>query len=354
MRIGFLLGEIKFGGGEKVLQTLINEFHSLGNEILIYSWDQEWRHQKSSLTFEISVLDNPPVGLLGKFKAFHELNKSLRENRPDCLIIFSLALAEVGTFSARFLRIPVLVSQRVDPKFFPRTHIHRFMRKIVFLFSNKIVFQTEEVRKYFSKRIQRKGVVIQNMIMNENIPLANHSNYTKEIIAAGRLSEEKNYPMLIKGFALANLTDYKLRILGEGPQMEELQALILKLDLENRVTLEGYVDDVMSFFKSADIFVLTSNHEGLPNVLIEAMAAELACISTDFNSGGARALIDHGVNGVLIPVNDVIALKEAILFLVENPTLKEQIKLNAGNVRIKNSKKEITPLWVELIKSMIK
>lgn len=352
MRLGFVVGNVKFGGGEKVVQTLIDEFYLLGFEILIYTWNQDWISQKSILPFKILVLNNAPLGIAGKFKAYFELRHALKDNPPDCLIIFSLPLAEVGIFSAKSLKIPVLLSERVDPSFLPTNQIHRLMKKIVFSLADRIVFQTEEVKNYFSKRIQRKGIVIQNMIMNENFPISENFIYRKEIIAAGRLSAEKNYQMLIKGFYLANLPDYKLRILGEGPEFKNLYNLIQELGLENRVFMEGHVDDVMSYFINADIFVITSNHEGLPNVLIEAMATGKACISTDFNSGGARALIDDGLNGILIPVNDTKALKNALLFLVENTSLKDQIKLRALEIRINNSKKNIMPKWIELIKSM--
>lgn len=352
MKVGFLLGNVKFGGGEKVLQTIIDEIHFLGHEIFIYSWNLDWLSQKLILPYNIIVLNNPPVGLGGKFKSFKELHQTLKGNPPDCLIIFSLALAEVGVFSARFADIPVLLSERVDPRYLPKSKIHRILKKVAFSFADKIVFQTEEVKNYFSKRIQRNGVVIQNMVMDENIHIKRNELFKKEIIAAGRLSEEKNYPMLIKGFALANLSDYKLRILGEGPEFKNLSTLILDLDLKDRVTLEGFVPDVKQYFINADIFVITSNHEGMPNALIEAMATGMACVSTDFSSGGAKALIEDGVNGILINVNDVQSLKTALLYLILNPAIKNQIKLNATEIRIKNSKKEIMPLWVELIKSM--
>src|SRR5690606_39758668 len=92
----------------------------------------------------------------------------------------------------------------------------------------------------------------------------------------------------------------------------------------------------------------------MPNTLIEAMVSGMACISTDFSSGGARALIQNRIDGILIPVDDISALKEALLFLVNNPSAKEEIKTNALAIRFKNSKKEIMPHWVELIKSLDK
>ena len=129
-----------------------------------------------------------------------------------------------------------------------------------------------QVKQYFSKSIQKKSIVIQNPIMDDNLPVANDNSAEKEIVAVGRLSIEKNYKLLIRAFAELNIPEYRL----------------------------------------------SSNHEGMPNALIEAMAMGLACISTDFSSGVARALITNNENGIIVPVDDLFSLKNAILNVVFN------------------------------------
>lgn len=354
MKIGFLVGKVSFGGGERVVKTLIREMYKLGHTVFIYSWEDEWNLERKTCPYNISVLEYPPIGLLGKFSAFNAFRSSLKVDKPDCVIIFSLPLAEVGVFSAKALQIPVVLTERVDPVYLPTVKIHRILKKVVFLIADKIVFQTENVLQYFSKGIQKNGVVIPNMLMDDYSFEVETTTEVKEILAVGRLSEEKNFQMLIKAFAAAKLDDYTLRILGDGPSRKELEMMISELNMEGQIILEGMVDSTLPYYRKADIFVLTSNHEGMPNALMEAMASGLACISTDFRSGGARALIENGVSGILIPLNDIDALKEKLLFLVTNPKVKSKLKRNAASaIRNNNNRELILQKWVQLIKSLV-
>ena len=273
--------------------------------------------------------------------------------RPNCLIIFSLGLAEIGVFAAKRICVPTILSERVDPKYLPQSKIHRFLRLLVYHICDGLVFQTIEVKQYFSKYIQKKSIVIQNPIMDDNLPIVNVNCFEKEIVAVGRLSIEKNYKLLIRAFAELNIPEYRLRIFGEGPLFNELSELIDSLEMKDKIILEGNVDRVVDSIQNSDIFVLSSNHEGMPNALIEAMAMGLACISTDFSSGGAKALITNNENGIIIPVDDLFSLKDAILNVVCNIDLKQKIKTNAVKIRETNSKERILPVWIEYIDTIL-
>lgn len=352
MKIGFLVESVNFGGGERVLHSLMKEMNSAGHEIFIFTWNPDWQLQKHEVPFKIFVLNHPPIGLMGKINSYRSLSKSLKINLPDCLIIFSLHAAEIGVFAGISSGVATILSERVDPFFFPRKKIHRVLKKVIYSLANTIVFQTEKVKSYFSQRIQKRGVVIPNMIMDDNWPHEISLNPKKEIVAVGRLSEEKNFEMLITAFSETNLTDYVLRIFGEGPSEKKLEELIQHLNLREKVILEGKVENVKDYIIASDIFVICSNHEGMPNALIEAMASGLACISTDFRSGGARALIQDRVNGILIPVKDKDALRDALLYLNANPVFKKALKENALKIHQTHDKKFITQKWKNVIMSV--
>lgn len=349
MQIGFLVDRIAFGGGERILKMLIDEFCKQGHAISIYSWNRDWLIFDNVHNYNIHVLCNPPVGFKGKIQAYKELRREFASTQPDCLIIFSLGLAEVGIWAARVTRIPTILSERVDPLYLPHSKMHRYLKLLVYSKCNGIVFQTEEVKNFFSKSIQEKGVVIQNPIMDDKLAVADIDNFKKEIVAVGRLSMEKNFGLLINAFARLNLPEYKLRIFGEGPLLNDLSQMITFLGMDGRIVLEGKVDRVVDYIQYSDIFVMSSNHEGMPNALIESMAMGLACISTDFSSGGAKALIANRENGILIPVNDILAMQKAILELVNNMKLKRKLKVNALKVRETNSKEKILPAWIDFI-----
>ena len=133
MRIGFLVDKPSLGGGERVLSFLMGEFLKKGHEIVVYSWNQEWKvEDHKNIDWEVHVLDSPPVGIKGKVRAYTNLKNKLSYKVPDCLIIFSLGLAEVGVWAAKQVGVPVLLSERVDPRYLPTSKLHRILKKLVY------------------------------------------------------------------------------------------------------------------------------------------------------------------------------------------------------------------------------
>lgn len=356
MKIVFLATKPIYGGGERIFHTLMSEFSRHGHDVLVYSWEQEWKTVEGNAPFKISVLKTPPVGLKGKINAYFELKRSLCVDKPDCVLVFSLDLAEIMVLAAKSLDIPCICSERVDPYYLPSSLLHRFLRLITYGIASGVVFQTEEVRKFFPRQISRKSVVIPNPLMDDKLPNPSIDASNKEIIAVGRLSEEKNFGMLIMAFAeiASEIPDYNLKIFGDGPLYEILSERIQFINMTDRIFLMGRVTRVVEHIKDSDIFVLPSKHEGMPNVLIEAMAMGLACVSTDFKSGGANALIVNNENGVLIPVDDVGALKTALLGLILDTPRKKRIKEKALSIRKTHSKEIIFPKWIEYLESFFR
>ena len=352
MKIGFLVDKVSFGGGERLLKMLIDDFYKLHHKIILYTWNKDWL-RICCPEYDIRVMENPPVRFWGKWKALFSLRDNLNCTKPDCLIVFSLGLAEVAVWAALWAKIPIILSERVDPHFLPQSKFHRFFKKIVYKNCSGLVFQTQVVKYFFSKSIQQKSIVIPNPILDDNLPIIADSICKKEVVTVGRLSTEKNFEMLVYAFAEAKLTGYKLRIFGEGPLYSSLSSLITSLDMCDSIILEGKVDRVIDYIQHSDIFVMTSNHEGMPNALIEGMAMGLACVSTDFPSGAARVLISDNKNGIIIPVNDRLALKEALQKLVSDQSFKQHIKSNAIKIRETNSKDIILPKWIDFIQSVV-
>ena len=139
------------------------------------------------------------------------------------------------------------------------------------------------------------------------------SDFEYHILSVGRLAPEKNHASLINAFALLpKALKPKLIILGEGPSRSSLEALVKQLDLEESVSLPGFMIDPYPWFRSADLFVLSSLWEGFGNVIVEALECGLPVISTDC-PGGPAEILDYGRFGKLVPVNDPSMLAEAML-----------------------------------------
>ncbi len=139
------------------------------------------------------------------------------------------------------------------------------------------------------------------------------------ILAAGRLSKEKDYPTLLRAFArLVGRRPCRLVILGQGERKGELEGLAQDLAVAHRISFAGWVENPFAFMSRASLFVLSSIYEGLPTVLVEAMACGCPCVSTDCPAGPAEILED-GRYGPLVPVGDETALAEAMERVLDQP-----------------------------------
>ena len=228
----------------------------------------------------------------------------------------------------------------------------KVLRKIFYPFAKCVVFQTEGARNDYPPKIAKKGVVIPNPV-KKGLPRCTPEK--KAICAAGRLSSEKNYHLLINAFGrVSDLhPEYELWIFGQGVMEEELKKYVAEIGLGDRVVFEGYCADVHERMKTAEIFVLSSNAEGLPNALMEAMAMGFAVISTDCPPGGPRSLIENGENGLLVPVGDVDAMAAAMLAYMENDDLRQKVGEAAAKVNEKYAVEKITSDWYACIENVL-
>jgi glycosyltransferase involved in cell wall biosynthesis len=146
---------------------------------------------------------------------------------------------------------------------------------------------------------------------------------------AARLVDVKNIPMLIKaGAYLAERhIPFKISIFGDGPLKNELTELIKKTDLSGKIELEGFVPEITPILNSLDVFVLSSFNEGIPISLLEAMRGNTPVVCS--RVGGMAEIIDHGVSGLLVPVNDSKKLAEAIIKIYEDPHYAGTLARNA-------------------------
>ncbi|MCE5345941.1 MAG: glycosyltransferase [Bacteroidales bacterium] len=349
MKIGFQIRSISFGGGERVQQMLIHEFAKLGHEIVLFTWGNV-ELINYNFPHDVVILKRKR----NKFSQFiyelYQIPRELISRKLDCIIVFGLE--ESFILSSFFTKTSSIVSLRVDPRF-KKSQIFLKQRCLIsFSLSRGVVFQTEKVQKYFSRKIQSKSVVITNPIIDDHL-LTPRIIRKHKIVSVGRLSLEKNFSMLIKAFANICHEDYTLHIYGEGELQIELENLILKTGMKDKIILEGYVDRVVDKISDAEIYVLCSDFEGIPNSLIEGMAMGLACISTNFPSGAAADLINNYENGILIQVGDQKQLENSIKLLIKDKEFCIKLMNNATRVREVLKKEIIIDKWINYIISIL-
>jgi len=156
--------------------------------------------------------------------------------------------------------------------------------------------------------------------VNRNVePIPRSEYWTPEhaplVVAMGRLHENKAFDVLIK--AMARVPDAYLWLAGDGPEREALEALALSVGIKPRTRFLGWQDDVSPLLAAADIFVCPSRHEPLGNVVLEAWAQSTPILAAD--SQGPGMLINHGENGLLVPVDDVKNMAQSMAWMLDNP-----------------------------------
>lgn len=289
---------------------------------------------------------------LGRIKKVRNICKHAK---ADLLISFMWNSNLRAVFATRFIKTKNLVSVRVDPSVEYRSEKTAFLAKRIYSMADGCVFQTEDAQSWFSTGIQKKSRVIFNPVSDSFYQTELPQKRTKRIVSCGRLDEQKRFDMIIDAFSKIcdDFPEYHLEIYGQGDLQPALQEQIEKLNRQNRIFLMGRSEDVPNTIKDASLFVLASDYEGLPNALMEAMALGLPVISTDCGGGGARALIDHGKDGLIVPCGNVDALAQAIRCNLEDPETAKLRGENAGKKAAGFSTEHIVSLWEAYIAEIV-
>lgn len=355
MKIMFYIGSMGKGGAERVISILSNFFVNK-YKIIIVTTVKSTCFYKIDNDIELISLDKNNDNknfLIRNINRELRLKKIIFNKKPDIIITF-LPEPSYRVLMLQ-LKIPIIVSIRNDPKIEYNNTGRKLIMKILYKKANGFVFQTEDAKKYFSRKIQEKSIIIFNPLSAEFDKAPYDGTREKIIVNVGRLEKQKNQKLLIKSFnnILVKYPDYKLYIYGEGTERKYLQELIDELKLTNNVILKGISNNIKSVIYKKSLFVLSSNYEGMPNSLIEAMALGLPVISTDCPCGGPKALIENNVNGILVSPNNIDELTQSIEKVLENPKYSKKIGIRANMIYEKLNENVICNEWDDYIKKTI-
>lgn len=345
----FYVNALNGGGAERVMVNLSSQFADNGYEIIfVTSYEAEGEYILNSKIKRV-ILEKRDIrrSKIGRnINRIRKLRRICKQEKPDALISFMAEPNFRAIVATVGLSVKTVISVRNDPEIEYRGRVMRFIGKHILPYADGCVFQTIDAKKWFPKKLQEKSTIIYNAVKPEFYQI-NRMPKKNLIVTCGRLEKQKNQKLLI--YAMQQIRDkyplVRLKIYGEGKLKSELDRLINTLNLQDIVTLEGQTMDVMSVLETADIFVLTSDFEGMPNALMEALAAGVPCISTDCPCGGARMLIDSGHNGLLVPVNDVHALVKAIEAMLEDDDLKKQMSKIAKKIAENYTSAKVYRQW---------
>lgn len=331
-RICFYINNLAKGGAERVIVQLAYKFCESGYDtIVITSFVVEDEYELDADVRRIVLEEKQDTGsrILRNIRLIKKLRCVLKNEKPGLLISFMQEPNFRSILATWGLQTKSMISVRNDPKYEYFGTVGRFIAKYILPLADGCVFQTEEAKKWFPKKLQKKSRIIFNEVEDEFFQTPYKPQHN--IVTIGRLREQKNQKLLIKAFSriAEDYEDYTLFIYGDGPLKEKLQRIIDSYKLQNRIFLKGITDNVPKVLAQTEIFVLSSNYEGMPNVLLEAFAVGVPSISTDCPCGGPRTVIKNNENGILVEVENVTQMEIAIRKLLDNTDLKNKIGLNA-------------------------
>jgi GalNAc-alpha-(1->4)-GalNAc-alpha-(1->3)-diNAcBac-PP-undecaprenol alpha-1,4-N-acetyl-D-galactosaminyltransferase len=320
----FFIGNLDVGGAERVCVNLCNYWAKNNYNVTICLTTDE------SIKFNL----DSKIKLVVLYKnsswihKIYQVRKLIREIRPRNVISFLPHVNILVLLSTLGIKTHVIISERIHPDFYSKFITLRFLRFFLYGFANRIVYQTDSAMRslfYLNKRNSNE-FVIANPITSKF--LQSSCNYSsKIIISVGRLVPQKGHSQLIDIFSkiIKNHVEWKLVIVGEGELEFDLRAQINILNLNDSIFIYKNTDNILELFKKSSIFCLTSNFEGFPNTLLEAMAVGLSTVSFDCPSG-PKELTDNGNNGFLIDLNNNDLFVSALEILV----LSEDIRKSFG------------------------
>lgn len=355
MKIIICINQLSKGGAERVVANLSN-YLCKSNEVTIVSLDKKDIGYDIDNKVNIKFIDNGKDNkLLKNIKRIISLKKIYRKEEADIILTFLPESSFLTLMLKSGIKSKVIVSVRNDPKIEYKRIIYKMLMKMLYPKADGYVFQTEEAKKYFNKKIRSKSKVILNSLNPEFIVEPYMGEREKTIVSVGRLSEQKNHELLIYAFNKIHkeYPEYKLIIYGEGNLRSKYEQLIKELDLERYITLPGVIEDIKSKIYKSGMFVLSSNYEGMPNVLMEALAMGIPCISTDCPCGGPESLIEDGKNGVLVEVKNEDMLADKIKTIINDLEFVKKISLNNIEMRKKFDPKIINKEWEKYILNVI-
>ena len=284
------------------------------------------------------------------------LRNYLKQNPDMTVIAFSQPAMPIIVLAADKLPNKVIISERADPNRLMKKRYGKPFIEKYYTRADAAVFQTEDAKSVYPEAISKKGTVIFNPL-KDNLPQPYHGERNKNITTFCRISNQKNLPLLVEAFSQVHSKhpEYTLRIIGDAPNeegREVLQAIdqqLDKLNLKESVKLEPFMKNVHEAVIKDCMYVNSSDYEGISNAMLEAMAIGMPVVCTDCPIGGAKATINNGENGLLVPIQNAEALANAMNRLIEDKELADKLSHNASQIRDELSLDKITEKWMQLL-----
>jgi glycosyltransferase involved in cell wall biosynthesis len=353
--IALIIHSLAGGGAERVVSLLANHWAEQGRDVVIITLDVEQndaypldpRVRRIGLDFMRASIF-PWQGVFNNFFRIRALRRALQTMDAPIPVSFTDKMNIVAVLACRGMEPGLTICERTDPRHQQLGRVWSWLRRRCYPRCRALVVQTEDVRTWVRGWLPGRPIhVIPNAApaVSADARSATESE-AKRIVSVGRLSREKGHDLLIAAFLriAPKYPAWRLTICGDGAERANLDTQRQQLGLQDRVELPGWIRDPGEVLRKAELFVLPSRYEGFPNALLEAMAAGLACVSFDCESG-PREIIRHAENGLLVPAEDVGELANAMERLITDTDLRCKLGKAARHVSQRFSQDRFFRQW---------
>lgn len=362
MKVTLVIYSLGGGGAERVMSIMANYWATHGWDVtLLVLVDRQtapFYQLEPQIKLQQLGIAGDSTNVIAAIQAGIHRVKTLRSaivaSEPDVVISFMNTVNVLTLLALWNLKIPTIVSEHIYPTFTDANKVWQILMKWTYRHADLVTLLTQSALLFYPAAQGYRSIVIPNPVLTPAKKVTTDRLLpTPTIIAMGRLHPQKGFDLLLKAFAKiqAKYPDWHLTILGEGTIRPELEELRSQLGLSERVHLPGSVSNVNDYLRQAELFALSSRFEGFPMAVCEAMACGLPVLSTDCLSG-PRDIIRDGIDGVLVPVDNVDALAAGLDALMSDPLKRQQLAKAAPQVLERFGLDRVMAKWTDAVKQV--
>ena len=363
MRLALVIPTMAGGGAERVMSNLANAWVANAEQLTLITFESPGTQSFYQLETGIRLVQLDLLeattsirnSLSANLKRIRTLRSMLKNLQPDLVVSFMTETNVVALLASLGLPAKVVVTEHTDPLIHDPGKLWRLLRNLTYRFASRVVVLNERARAALAVSLGKSVIVIPNPVyvtkpaVDDPLPPC-RGPY---VLAMGRFSKEKRFDLVVNAFAqvVNRFPEWSLVLVGDGEKHSAIVKLVNRLGIQDRVFFTGYLRRPQYMLYHADIFISASVLEGFPMAMTEAMASGVPVVAARYHEG-IDEIISDSTQGLIVPIDNSIALTESLTALLQDKQLRNSIGA-AGRVRMQAfSVERVLKLWGEMFEEL--